>query len=166
MAQEASVHKNSTLGRRQILRPSSVYGYVPGGRRGLFTVLSETALKGRTANIMGAMNTLRDYVFAGDIGRFIANSINNHASNLSRHDVETILLASGRAASIYEVVNLIQSSVGRPLFMKIDPRPENARHNTFLRSALPKGFRPTALHEGVALTVGAVSRDRYRGLLQ
>ncbi|SMD03294.1 NAD-dependent epimerase/dehydratase family protein [Primorskyibacter flagellatus] len=163
LAQEACVRNSDALGRRHILRPSSVYGYVPGARRGLFTVLVATALQGKTARIMGAMNTLRDYIFADDIGRFISDLVCNHASNPISNAVSTTLLASGRPAAIYEVINVVKACVGRPLFIKIDPHPENARHNTFLRTALPRDFKPTGLHEGIALTVGAVCRDRFQG---
>lgn len=166
LAQEASVEDTDGLGRRHILRPSSVYGYATKARRGLFSVLAATALNGRTATIMGAMHTLRDYVFADDIGRYIAELVSTHAANPAGEEVSKTILASGRPATIYEVINLVQASVGRPLFMKIDPHPENARHNTFLPNALPQGFRPTGLREGVALTVGAVRQDHLQGGLR
>jgi UDP-glucose 4-epimerase len=163
LVQEARIRDSEALGRRHILRPSSVYGYAPGARRGLFAVLIANALQGRTATIMGALGTQRDYVFADDIGRFIADLVRDHASNPTGADLSTALLASGRPATIYEVIGMIQACSDRPLFIKIDPHPENARDNTFLRTALPSGFRPTGLREGIALTVRAVSGERFEG---
>ena len=165
LAQEAHIRDCIALGRRHILRPSSVYGYAPGARRGLFAVLIAKALQGQTATIMGALGTQRDYVFADDIGRFIADLVHDHASDPTSAGLSTSLLVSGRPATIYEVIGMVRDSSGRPLFIEIDPRPENARHNTFLRSALPSGFRPTGLQEGIALTVRAVSGERSQGKL-
>lgn len=74
-----------------------------------------------------------------------------------------MLLASGRPATIFEIISLIENQLDRPLFVKIDPQPDNARNNTFLKSALPAGFRPTGLHEGLARTVTSVSHHLQKG---
>lgn len=73
LEQEQLVENDESLGARYILRPSSVYGYAPSARRGLFTVLAATALQRPTATIMGALTTQRDYIYAPDIGRITAS---------------------------------------------------------------------------------------------
>lgn len=163
LVQEARVRDGEALGRRHILRPSTVYGYASGARRGLLAVLIANALQGRTTTIVGALGTQRDYIFADDIGSFIADLVCDHASNPTGVHLSTALLASGRPASIYEVIGLIESCLGRPLFIEIDPYPENALHNTFQRRALPHGFRPTDLREGIAQTVRVISGERLKG---
>jgi nucleoside-diphosphate-sugar epimerase len=161
LAQERLVRADESLGRRHIVRPSSVYGYARGARKGLIASLIAAALRSRPATIMGALTTQRDYVYAPDIGRFIAARV----LELDPVDapVETSLLASGRPTAIFEIIRLIESRFDAPLLLQIDPRPENARDNTFLLSGLPAGFRPTRLVEGVALTATALAADRYTG---
>jgi UDP-glucose 4-epimerase len=105
------------------------------------------------------MATQRDYVFAPDVGRFVADRV----LDADLAPVETFLLASGRPAAIFEIVRLTEATVGVPLLLQIDPRPSNVRDNTFLPGALAPGFRPTALAEGVALTFGTMTQDRFTG---
>ena len=165
LAQERLVRADDSLGRRHILRPSSVYGYARGARKGLIATLIAAAVRSRPATIMGALTTQRDYVYAPDIGRFIAARVLNPdpASDPADALVETSLLASGRPTAIFEIIRLIEWRFDAPLLLQIDPRPENARDNTFLLSGLPAGFRPTRLVEGVALTAAALAADRYTG---
>lgn len=148
IAQENLVAADEALGLRRIYRPSSVYGYARGGRWGLISVLILRALQAQPAHIMGAMTTLRDYIFAPDIGAFIADRVCAPGAAA----VQTALLASGRPASIFEISKLIETRVGARLFLQIDPNPENARDNTFLKTALPADFRPTGLTEGIERT--------------
>ncbi len=163
LAQEQLVEHDESLGQRYVLRPSSVYGYAASARRGLLAVLAAAALKRHTATIMGALTTQRDYIYAPDIGRFVANLVMNVVECPAAPKVQSMLLASGRPATIFEIINIIENRLDRPLLVKIDPKPDNARHNTFLTSALPTGFRPTSLHEGVALTVSLVSHGLQTG---
>ncbi|MEL6768963.1 MAG: NAD-dependent epimerase/dehydratase family protein, partial [Pseudomonadota bacterium] len=150
-------------GRRHILRPSSVYGYAPGARRGLISALIAAAVRGRPATIMGALTTQRDYVYAVDIGRFIAARVLDETP--PGPAVETALLASARPTSIFEVMQLIEAHTGARLLLRIDPRPENARDNTFLPNSLPTDFDPTRLSEGIALTTAAMTHDRFLGAM-
>ena len=159
LAQERLVRADDSLGRRHIVRPSSAYGYARGARRGVIATLIAAAVRSRPATIMGALTTQRDYVYAPDIGRFIAARVLDPVDA----PVETSLLASGRPTAIFEIIRLIESRFDAPLLLQIDPHPENARDNTFLPSGLPAGFRPTPLAEGVALTAAALAADRYTG---
>jgi UDP-glucose 4-epimerase len=157
IAQEQLIAPDATLGHRRIYRPSSVYGYEKKGRWGLISVLILHAIQAKPAYIMGAMTTLRDYIFAPDIGKFIASRVCQPGTVLS----ETLLLASGRPTSIFEVVSLIETLLGMHLFLQIDPTPENARDNTFLRSSLPQDFIPTGLIEGINQTAQRVKINGY-----
>lgn len=163
LAQEDLVRADDSLGHRHILRPSSVYGYAPTARRGLIAALVAAAIHGRPATIMGALTTQRDYIYAADIGRFITEQVLTPAAAATA--TQTSLLASGRPAAIFEVLHMIEARLGKPMFLRIDPNPENARDNTFLRSALPAGFQPTQLFEGIALTAATVASDRQSGAI-
>ena len=163
LAQEQIIQTEAGLGRRIILRPSSVYGFVRGARRGLLATLITSAFQHKPATIFGSLLTLRDYVYAPDIGNFVAKRLIKPRSSSEADSTEICLLASARPASVFEIVRLVEESLGHGLFMKIDPRPENARDNTFLPSVLPVDFQPTGLHEGVALTISAVTREQTLG---
>lgn len=161
LRQEQLVSAEDRLGRRRIYRPSSVFGYAPRARRGLIAALIAAAVQSRTARIMGSMTTQRDYVFARDVGRHISAAI------LSPGDapIRTSVLAQGRPTAIFEVIRLIEAQISTPVLLRLDPHPENGRDNTFLQSVLPKGFRPTRLPEGIALTALAMTHDQYTGVL-
>jgi UDP-glucose 4-epimerase len=138
--------------RRHIYRPSSIYGVGRSKRVGLATMLAINALKGGTTRIYGNPNTLRDYVLADDIGRFIARRI---VSPGGAHDVLT--LASGRPVSVHEMIELVRDRVSQPVLVQFDPYPFNARDMSFLPSSLPSDWRPTALATGVAQVVDRLS---------
>ncbi len=69
------------LERAPALRPtvlllSSVYGLARAGQRaGLVSTLIVNGLRRRVTTISGTMSTLRDFVWAGDVGRFAANQV-------------------------------------------------------------------------------------------
>jgi hypothetical protein len=55
----------------------------------------------------------------------------------------TFLLASGRSASVFEVIERIRERIERPLLLQFDPHPSNVRDMSFLPSALPTDWQPT-----------------------
>lgn len=164
LAQEGLVRSDERLGHRLIIRPSSVYGFRAGGRRGLIPALLAAGIQRRGARISGSMTTQRDYVYAPDIGRYAAARLLEPRAWSEPRQIETVLLAAGRPASILEVVQIVEDRLGTALFLSIDPRPENSCDNTFLPNASPPDFRPTALREGVALTAMALAAERNSGL--
>lgn len=129
-----------------IYRPSSVYGYANSARTGLITALISNALKGRTSQIFGKADTLRDYVFAGDIGRFVAQKL----LEPSETGEATYLLAKGRPATMYEVISTVEQIMQTRLLLQFDPRPSNALDICFLPSALPRGWAQRDLATGIA----------------
>ena len=145
--QEQAVIAMSEVARRHIYRLTSVYGHNPSGRAGLIPTLMTNAIKRRPSYIQGSLSTLRDYVLAEDVGRFMARNI------LLPGDETTCthLIAQGRPASIFEIVQMVKKAVNMPLHLQIDPHPSNARSMSFLPSATPGGWRPTPLPTGIAL---------------
>ncbi|WJS87009.1 NAD-dependent epimerase/dehydratase family protein [Paracoccus sp. TOH] len=145
--QEKILARAAGLNRRRIYRPSSVYGVTRSRRVGLVAALVSNAMRGTTTRIYGNPNTLRDYVLADDIGHYIARSILKSGSG---EPVETRLLASGRPASVFEVIERVRERMGRPLLLQFDPHPSNVRDMSFLPSALPADWQATSLASGIA----------------
>lgn len=145
--QEETLARAIGLGRRCVYRPSSVYGVTRSRRVGLVTALISNAVRGGTTRIFGNPHTLRDYVLADDIGRYMAGRILEPGG---AGPVETMLLASGRAASVFEVIERIRERMDRPLLLQFDPHPSNVRDMSFLPSALPADWQATSLVSGIA----------------
>jgi UDP-glucose 4-epimerase len=152
--QEALVHASHGKALRRIYRPSSVYGFQPGGRLGLVTALASNALTGRTTRIVGSPHTIRDYVLAEDIGRFMAQELLHPSVGRNL----TFLLAGGRPAAMCEMIGLVEQAVQARVLLQYDPNPSNALNMSFRPSALPRRWRPTALETGVQRTVSQVRR--------
>lgn len=150
LQQEAALAEESELGYRLIVRPSSVFGYVPQGRFGLVSALLSAAIQHRDAMIFGGLSTQRDFIFAPDVGRYIAQNV--FAAVPKNTDLEKVIIASGRPATVFEIIKTVEEVVGVPLYLKIDAQPDNALNNTFRLSALPSGFFPTPLRQGIEQT--------------
>ena len=146
LKQESLVRSLSNEMAGYIYRPSSVYGYAVGGRAGLITSLIGNAIRHKTTRIYGHCNTLRDYVLVDDIGRFVAHKI----LFPPQPTLGPFLLAQGRPASMYEVIGIVERALQTNLLLQFDPHPSNARDIGFLPSALPQGWHPTELSEGVS----------------
>lgn len=131
-----------------IYRPSSVYGpmkqktkkglisnLIYNGRNGLVTVLD--------AHVM----SLRDYVFSGDVGRFIARLVGS--KKLGLHGCSIFFLVSARCSSIYEVVLKIERTLNMTLNVRYDESFGNNTNITFSGNVLPPGWTPSPLNVGI-----------------
>ena len=159
LKQEVSLLEDAGLGRRLIVRPSSVFGYVAHGRLGLVSALISAAIQRRDAHIFGAFTTQRDFVFAPDIGRYISFKIFKSPENLNNFD--KVIIASGRPSSVFEIIKTVEDVVGVSLYLKINAHPDNALDNTFRSSALPPGFAPTPLRQGIEHTKSAMEANAF-----
>ena len=135
-----------------VYRPSSIYGFKVGGRAGLISTLVVNAINNRTTRIFGDLNTLRDYVFVQDVGRFIARRLID-GDTRPPGPPRTFLLASGKPTSMHEIVREIETRLHRRLLLKFDVAPSNARHMSFRPAALPAHWQPSALAYGVHATM-------------
>jgi UDP-glucose 4-epimerase len=136
-----------------VYRPSSIYGFSgEGGRSGLVNTLIVNAKRHSVSRIFGGLDTVRDYVLAADIGEFVAKRILQ-----PEIDSQTFLLASGKPASVSEIVRIASKVIGTPLYLKLDLQPSNASHITFRPSALPEDWRPTDLETGIRLVMRQLS---------
>lgn len=139
--------------RTSIYRPSSVYGFAPHGRAGLFSALISNGIGDRPSRIFGHSGTIRDYVRAEDVGAFIASKIAAPPGH------GTYLLASAKPTTVHEALVLIEKKLGHPLRCRFDTAPSNARHLSFRPSALPQGWRVTPLHIGIAQLAERIGRS-------
>ena len=154
LMQERALAQAAGLDRRHVYRPSSVYGVTRSKRVGLVTALISNAMQGKTTRIFGNPNTLRDYVLADDIGHYLARRIvDPEPAPDHPPGAMTFLLASGRSASVFEVIERIRERIERPLLLQFDPHPSNVRDMSFLPSALPADWQPTPLASGISRIV-------------
>lgn len=132
-----------------IYRPSSVYGMPnPGVRSGLITTIVENVRSNSVTTIFGSADTLRDYVHAEDVGRYVAARVHGQ-------DAPPVsLLASSRPASIGQVLSIIARLMQRPSYVRYANRRLNSLDMTYRQSALPSDWRPIDLEAGIARLIG------------
>ncbi len=141
LAQEKYLSEQSTSSSIWIYRSSSVYGYSHSSNRtGLITALIGNALKGSQTQIFGRPDTLRDYVFSEDIGRFIANRISGDLCG-----PKTMILSSCKATSIHELLSITKQAIGKELYICYITDGDNTKHNTYTSDSKPRSFQPTNL---------------------
>lgn len=138
----------------RIYRPSSVYGIAQHGRRGLFAAIAAAIVQQKPLTIYGSANTLRDYVFAQDIGTYIAHTL--AADTIAP---ATEVLASGKPTSVAEAIFAMETQFGRRLYCRFDSAPHNSLDMTVRMSALPQNLPRTALPIGIASVFFNVSRS-------
>ena len=125
-----------------IYRPSSVYGLSGAGKRlGLIPTLLINGSRYQVSTIFGAPDTLRDYVPAHDVGRFIARVLSS-----DQHDPETFHLVSGVSRSLADVKKIVEQAVNRKLFVCYrEDVSNNTAHITFSQHSLPVNWEPSGI---------------------
>lgn len=138
-----------------IYRPSSVYGYNGiRGRVGLIVAALRSITENSTVRIYAKPDTLRDYVFVEDIGRFLALNVLD-----TQRQSQVYLLASGKPTSTLELVKHIERITGRRLSVQYELSEENSSSNTYRPCALPSYWRSTSLETGVYLTAMKIHQE-------
>jgi len=131
-----------------IYRPSSVYGpYFRGSRHGLINHLVSNGRRGRVTVLDAHVMALRDYVYSGDIGRYIARQI--HFGLDPGRESPVHFLVSSRCASILEVVGRIERVLKLKIPFRLDENFGNHRNITFGERVLPVGWHPSPLEVGI-----------------
>ena len=156
LGQEARLCELDDSVHKKIYRPSSVYGV--GGRTNLINALIRNSWQHLATEISGAADTLRDYVFAPDVGSFIASRLGEEHPG-----TETHLLVTGRPVSVEKVITSVERLTRRALYLKFDSRPTNARHISFVQSAKPRNWQTTDLETGIAFVLKCLSETFSSG---
>lgn len=137
-----------------IYRPSSIIGFSSKGRWNLVSALISNALRGRETAISGSPHTLRDFISASDIGRFVAKRLLAPKTS----GAAIFLLASGRPTSIATVIQVVDRLTPHPLFVRFDSRPLNALPMSFRPSSIPSNLQLTNLELAVTETFFDIRR--------
>ena len=131
---------------KHIYRASSIYGYYnPNHRQGLIPTLLLGGLRQQVCHIQGNQSTLRDYVCAKDIGRYIAMTLlESESPALS---IEYIV--SGKPSSTYEIIHAVEVTLGKKVFISFSEQGSNYRNVTFSDDLVPVGLFPQDIRTGV-----------------
>jgi UDP-glucose 4-epimerase len=99
-----------------ILRISNPYGPFqnPFGIQGLVAVAMACAHNGRTLQILGKGEAIRDYIYIGDVVEGLRKAASHSGS-------ATLNLSSGRGYSVIEVVEMIEAVSGRRIARSFSP---------------------------------------------
>ena len=131
-----------------IYRPTSVYGFAGLNHRlGLIPTLLWNGFKNKVSTIFGAPETLRDYVWADDIGAFMAGVISSQKA-LS----DQFILAAGKPSALFEILNRVEKILNKRLYCHYIKSGSNAEHNTFSMNIRPFGWNPLDLETGIRKT--------------
>ena len=143
-AEQEAIAIDATTSSCSIYRPTSVYSTVQRGKRcGLIPTVIWNSLLNQTTSIYGNNDTLRDYIWADDIGRFIAGRL---ADSVALTGHQTYLLATAVPTPINRIVRLIEDMLMRPVPLRfIAPLDKNTRDITVSASAIPPGLVRTDL---------------------
>lgn len=119
----------SSLTTRFVYRLSSVYGVpVPERRLGLISTLVLNALRHRPTLITAHASTLRDFVSAADVGRFMAKE--EKAPGLH-------YLVSGHPLSVWSLQLAVERTLLRPVSVVYSTQKDNVESTSFLPSLRP-----------------------------
>lgn len=135
----------------RILRCSTVYGehQRPDRGQGAVVTFLHRIERGEEIELYGAEETVRDYVYAGDVARVVADL-------LSRDDgARKLNVAAGEGTSLEDLLKLTERQVGRQARgRRHPPRDFDVREIVLDIDRLRRltGFEPTPLREGIALT--------------
>lgn len=139
-ATQESIAMNALVSFVTTYRPTSVYSTVqPQKRRGLIPTVMWNTLRNQSTVIYGNYDTLRDYIWAADVGRFIADRIMNPISTQHR---ESFLLASGVPTSLGRIIQVIENVLMRKVPMRFTA---SADSNVLDITVCPN-FIPVAIH--------------------
>ena len=138
------------LGAR-IVRCSTVYGehQLPGRGQGAVVTFLDRIARGLPIDLYGGGTTIRDYVYAGDVARALAELIECDES------ASPVNLGSGARTSLLELVGLVETQLGRKADVRVHPERGFDVHEIVLDTALLESmieFQPTTLERGIALT--------------
>lgn len=150
----------------QILRPSNVYG--EGQRlhsgQGVIGVLADRALRGETLEVWGTGESLRDYLYVGDlvgaVSRLMTYAGPQRVFNVS----------SGEGRSVLDILEVLRRQLGglpevRHIASRSFDVPVNVLDSSLLRGEV--GWEPrTGLEEGVARVVRQLRGEREAAALQ
>jgi len=148
LRQEEALQSTFDSSEVLIYRPSSVYGpMTQKSRLGLINNLINNARSGHVTVLDAHVMSLRDYVFTGDIGQYIARKVRFAGDNEIRE--QTRFLVSAKCSSIFEVFTKIRRILNLHAQFRYDDQFGNHKNITFSDNVMPSNWRPVALDVGI-----------------
>lgn len=142
LLQETALLAASDRIRKRIYRLSTAYGHIERGHRfGLISTLIYNGVRHQVSQIYGDMNTLRDYVWSGDVGEYIAREIARDVDS----DRAIAHLVSGKPSSIYEIKRIVEDILKKHIYIAFRNQGENKSDITFSEHLLPDDWHPVAI---------------------
>ena len=131
-----------------VYRPTSVYSFIGKNHRcGFIPALIRNALSNKETLIMGSPSTLRDFIWAGDIGDFAFRQIMTQGRN--QFENATYILASERPACLFEVCRWVENVIMRPIPIRYSVSPSNAADITVAAGTAPRSLSVSAPVENI-----------------
>ncbi len=135
----------------RILRCSTVYGenQQPDRGQGAVVTFLHRIEHGETIDLYGGGETIRDYVYAGDVAAVAVDLMDREGGP------PTLNVASETATSLTELLRLAEHEVGRTAIVERHPERKFDVHGIYLDTSLLReltGFEPTSLEVGIELT--------------
>jgi UDP-glucose 4-epimerase len=135
----------------RILRCASVYGphQNPDRGQGVVVTFLHRIQTGAPVELYGAGETERDYVYAGDVARVVAELIDR------KDGPEILNLGSGTGTALRDVLALAERAIGRAAIKVEHPARDFEVHRIVLdiqRLQRLMEFEPLPLERGIALT--------------
>lgn len=153
LMQEKLLEDSELHGLKAIYRPSTVYGFAGAEQRmGLVARLIWDRINNRVTKIHGSLNTIRDYVYVQDIGRFIAiNMRHGSGTCLKKH-----MLVGGKPTTIDEVIRIVEKIHPRKPYLNYTLSDFNSENNSYNRRVAPPHWKATDLETGIRAVYGQV----------
>lgn len=112
-------------------------------------IIRRLATGANHTRLVGRAYSLREYVWADDIGEYVARRVYTNAQSQETPHV----LAQGKPSSVFEIQRTVESVMGRRTYISFDLEGDNSRHTTFAPTALPLHWRPQSIAFGVRAIV-------------
>ncbi len=144
-------HSREHGNRVRVLRCSSVYGphqYPDRGQGALVTFLNRIEA-GRPVEIFGGGESVRDYVYAGDVAKAVVRLLETTGGE------QILNVGCGEGTKLIDLLHLAEHEAGRQAEVVRHPQREFEVSRIVLDIARLQGlidFTPTRLREGVGLT--------------
>jgi nucleoside-diphosphate-sugar epimerase len=112
----------------------------------LVSTLILNAVRQRVTHITGHMSTLRDFIFVEDVACFLSRLVLQDEAQ----EPKTAVLAHAKPYSLFEIQGIVESVLGRRIYVSYSLDPTNREDITFSPAVLPPGWQPSDLRSNIS----------------
>ena len=127
-------------------------------QRGIISALLINGLRGSTTQLYGRPGTLRDYIYAGDLGRFVVAQIFQPLSDPTIHYV-----VSAMPTSIFQLQVIAERILRRKLYVTYRADGRNTASVSFAPSIIASGLYLSDIGTQMSVLVGRLASTHFRG---